>query len=536
MKKSNILTTLLISTFLLISGCNKNDNSTSNNQNNVNNYGWIIQNVAPNDGTSATEGQMYLDTSTYNLYTYSNGKWELVGNIKGADGQNGTNGKDGNNGEDGQNGQNGETPIIEIIDGYWYINGVNTEVKASGNESSTLEKLTNEEYLTYNATFGSFPSGMTESLWRARIEVGVPLNKGAKVTFLGDTNIYSWAVVETYNLNNHASGSFLDSGWNTTWSDYDGTYTSQYDGGYLVLTLKYVETKKFEETELTTLNSLFSIDGYKFDGIKDEVDSNGGLGYINTEIMKSINHRGARLEAPENTLSAYKLSAKNGFKYVETDVMFTSDNIPVLLHDDTIDRTSNGSGNISQMTYEEAYQYDYSYDSSNSELENKYTAYRGEKIPKFEEFIILCKRLSLHPYIEIKGTVTKAQAKILIDIVAKCGMLNCVSWISFNSNALVNVLDNYPKARVGLVTSNFNADTINIVKNSLRTGQNEAFIDVYYTNATQTNVDLCIVDSIPLEVWTVNKESDILALNPYVSGVTSDNLIAEEVFKENLLV
>ena len=64
-----------------------------------------------------------------------------------------------------------------------------------------------------------------------------------------------------------------------------------------------------------------------------------------SSYVKGINHRGYATVAPENTLPAYQLSAKKGFRYVETDVLFTSDNVPVLLHDITIDRTSNGTGN-----------------------------------------------------------------------------------------------------------------------------------------------------------------------------------------------
>lgn len=66
----------------------------------------------------------------------------------------------------------------------------------------------------------------------------------------------------------------------------------------------------------------------------------------------AVNHRGYSKDAPENTIPAYIMSKQKGFNYVECDVAFTKDGVAVLLHDSTIDRTSNGSGSISSMTYE----------------------------------------------------------------------------------------------------------------------------------------------------------------------------------------
>ena len=67
----------------------------------------------------------------------------------------------------------------------------------------------------------------------------------------------------------------------------------------------------------------------------------------------AVNHRGYSLTAPENTLSAYKLSRRMGFAYAECDVAFTSDGVAVLLHDGTVDRTSNGTGSITSLTLAE---------------------------------------------------------------------------------------------------------------------------------------------------------------------------------------
>ena len=535
-----IIKTLILGAMCFsIFGCS--EKSETNNANM-----WIVNAGVPTQTNDTQEGQMYLDTSTYDIYQYQDGAWTKVGNIKGEDGAPGQDGNDGEDGEPGQNGapgqkgEDGKTPVIEIIDGYWYIDGVNTNVKAEGDGSQTPgeqvnKKVSEEEFKAQEAGIGSF--FMPTSVWRAHIAIDIQVQKGSTITFLGDLNNYRWGVIEIYDIKDSNSG-YVDSSWNRSWSDPSSSYTTTLDGVDLYITIGKMNTSgiesKFTDADIPTLHSLFKIDAYK--GKKGVEENSGSNTSINnaTENMKSVNHRGACWEAPENTLSAYRKSYENGFKYVETDVLFTKDNIPVLLHDETIDRTSNGSGKIAELTYAQASQYDYSYDDTNSELEAKFEAYRGEKLPKFEEFIILCKRLGLHPYIEIKGTISLAQAKTLVDIVKKCGMSNSVSWLSFSSSALSNIVSIYSKARVGWVLNTvIDQSKVDVLNTVLRTGENEAFFDIWHTQDTDAAVNLCIDNDIPLEVWYCDKVDEILNLHPYVSGVTSNCLIAEKVLIEN---
>lgn len=265
-------------------------------------------------------------------------------------------------------------------------------------------------------------------------------------------------------------------------------------------------------------------------------DAKAFIGLTEGEITASdhltgINHRGW-YEAPENTLSAYRESYNRGWKYVECDVQFTADGVAVLLHDDTIDRTSNGSGTLSQMTYEQVLQYDFSYDDNDTSVD--FSAYRGEKIPTFEAFIALCKELGLHPYIEIKGSITDAQAKQLLQIVTDAGMLENVSWLSFSGEALAKIAANCATARIVWVITDVDAAKlaathVPFAQQNLMTGKNEVVFDLWYTLAKQDVCDLLKSHGIPLEVWTINDTNAILKLNPYVSGVTSDRYNAKQV-------
>src|SRR3546814_20967260 len=66
---------------------------------------------------------------------------------------------------------------------------------------------------------------------------------------------------------------------------------------------------------------------------------------------RAIAHRGAGQFAPENTLAAMRLGAQRGFTMVEYDVKLSRDDVAILLHDDKIDRTSNGTGQAGDMDF-----------------------------------------------------------------------------------------------------------------------------------------------------------------------------------------
>src|SRR5690606_12329233 len=64
-------------------------------------------------------------------------------------------------------------------------------------------------------------------------------------------------------------------------------------------------------------------------------------------------HRGDRSIAPENTLPSFEHALAGSMLFVETDVHLSADNVPVLIHDDTVDRTTDGSGAVADLTLAE---------------------------------------------------------------------------------------------------------------------------------------------------------------------------------------
>jgi glycerophosphoryl diester phosphodiesterase len=107
-----------------------------------------------------------------------------------------------------------------------------------------------------------------------------------------------------------------------------------------------------------------------------------------------IGHRGASGHAPENTLSALSLAAVHGVEWVEFDVKITADKVAILLHDNTVDRTTNGHGYAGQMTYDQISKLDAG--------QWRMPRYVGQEIPTLYQAFGLMRSLGLSANIELK--------------------------------------------------------------------------------------------------------------------------------------
>ncbi len=145
-----------------------------------------------------------------------------------------------------------------------------------------------------------------------------------------------------------------------------------------------------------------------------------------------IAHRGGGLLAPENTLAAIRYARNLGFEAVEFDVKLTADDVPVLFHDDSLDRTTDGSGPVSEMRFDVITQLD-----AGSWFGNEFA---GEPVPAFAAASALCKEAGLWANIEIKpcpgrehvtGRVVARMAKLLWSGAALPPLLS-----SFSTEAL----------------------------------------------------------------------------------------------------
>ena len=107
-----------------------------------------------------------------------------------------------------------------------------------------------------------------------------------------------------------------------------------------------------------------------------------------------IGHRGAALSAPENTLAGFCMAKALDIPWVEFDVRLTRDARVILLHDDTLDRTTTGHGSASALSFEEISRFD-----AGAWFGPDFT---GQRVPSLEETIDLLSELRLGAVVELK--------------------------------------------------------------------------------------------------------------------------------------
>ncbi|XP_067115420.1 glycerophosphodiester phosphodiesterase 1 isoform X2 [Osmerus mordax] len=120
-------------------------------------------------------------------------------------------------------------------------------------------------------------------------------------------------------------------------------------------------------------------------------------GTVGSSGVSVVAHRGGGHEAPENTIAAIREAGKNGATGVELDLEFSADGIPILMHDDTVLRTTNGQGPLNQLTFSELRKLDA---STKHRLSDRFA---GEMIPTLHEAVLECIKLQLTIYFDVKG-------------------------------------------------------------------------------------------------------------------------------------
>ncbi|KAF0146544.1 MAG: glycerophosphoryl diester phosphodiesterase [Rhodospirillaceae bacterium] len=139
--------------------------------------------------------------------------------------------------------------------------------------------------------------------------------------------------------------------------------------------------------------------------MKTSFPVNGGAGVVLPMALKSkevraialprvIGHRGAAIVAPENTLAAFRAAAGMGVTMIEFDVKLTANGYPVVFHDDTLSRTTNGHGRMRDITLEELERLDAGFWFE--------PAFAGEQVPTLEVALSFLISVGMSVNIELK--------------------------------------------------------------------------------------------------------------------------------------
>ena len=171
-------------------------------------------------------------------------------------------------------------------------------------------------------------------------------------------------------------------------------------------------------------------------------------------LPRLIAHRGAKNRAPENTLAAINEAAKCGAGWVELDVQLTKDNVPVVIHDRTLERTTSGSGKVKSIDSKSLTSLDAGcwFDAR----------YKGEKVPLLLDALDLCQKLNLGVNLEIKTYETSIHNTVLrtLAVVDKFGrdFEEKLLFSSFDTRVLSIIRNLARTSPRGLLVDNFQSD------------------------------------------------------------------------------
>ncbi len=160
--------------------------------------------------------------------------------------------------------------------------------------------------------------------------------------------------------------------------------------------------------------------------------------------VQIIAHRGMPNIYPENSLAGAKYAYEMGATQIENDVRLTSDGVLVVIHDEKINRTANGTGTVASMTYEELSQY---------YLLNPDGTTSTEKIPTLEEYFLEFKDKDVKIVVEIK-TKDAATISAIAELVAQYDILDQINFITFYEAQIAKIGELMPGASCGYLTSN----------------------------------------------------------------------------------
>lgn len=157
-----------------------------------------------------------------------------------------------------------------------------------------------------------------------------------------------------------------------------------------------------------------------------------------------VAHRGSSSLAPQNTLAAFESAWRSGADSIEIDIQLDADGVPVVIHDDTVDATTDGSGAVAQMHTDELRRLDAGSWFS--------PAYAGQKIPTFDEVLrLLVARPGIELLLELKGDWDAAGVQVAVDAIRAAGLGERVVAQSFSRETVAALRDVAPEVRRGLL-------------------------------------------------------------------------------------
>lgn len=215
-------------------------------------------------------------------------------------------------------------------------------------------------------------------------------------------------------------------------------------------------------------------------------------------MTKNFAHRGFSGKYPENTMLAFEKAIAEGVDGIELDVQLTKDGEVVIIHDETIDRTTNGKGYVVEYTYEELSKFDASY---------IYTGKMGfNKIPTLREYFELVKDLDIVTNIELKTGINEypgIEEKVW-DMIKEFGLQDRIIISSFNHFSVMRMKKIAPEMKYGFLSEDWIIDA-----GKYTHSHGVQCYHPRFNNLIPEVIDELKSYGLEINTWTVNKEEDM---------------------------
>lgn len=197
----------------------------------------------------------------------------------------------------------------------------------------------------------------------------------------------------------------------------------------------------------------------------------------------TIGHRGVLGVEPENTVRSFVRAEREGLDEIELDLHLSSDGALVVMHDATVDRTTDGTGPVNGFTLAEL---------------RKLDAGLGEPVPVFDEVV---DAVSVPLQAEIKD---RAAARALAAVLRGRGLLDRVTVSSFHDEALREISDVLPGVRTALIAGRYGPD---VLDRALALGAGTVCLKL--PRLTLELVERCRRAEVAVVAWVVNTPRDL---------------------------
>ncbi len=238
-----------------------------------------------------------------------------------------------------------------------------------------------------------------------------------------------------------------------------------------------------------------------------------------------IGHRGASAHAPENTLAAFQLAMEHGADGIELDAKLSADGQVVVIHDQTVDRTTGAHGVVREMTLAQLKILD-----AGSFFSEKYA---NERIPTLEEvFTAVGGQTMINVELTNYNSPADALPDKVAELVSRYGLQERVLFSSFHPLNLFRIHRRLPRTPVAILTlEGFKGRAL---RGWLGRLFSPDFIHPYYTDVDEASLLAEHKAGRRVNVWTVDDLGDIYRLSKMgIDGIiTDDPLLAKRALEE----